>query len=387
MKLSDVGQIIGGGTPSTTNPEYWDGDISWITPKDLSNYPKRYISKGIRTITEEGFNSSSTKMLPKNTILFTSRAPIGYIAIAEKDLCTNQGFKSIVCDSKKCHYLYLYYWLKNNIDIIKENANGSTFMEISGTSMKNLEINLPTLDIQKKIAKILSNIDEKIELNNQINDNLQEISKQLYKRWFIDFEFPNEEGNPYKSSGGKMVNSELGEIPEGWIVKNLKEFFPVVTGKKDANASSDSGNYPFFTCSQKVSKIDSFSFDNSAVLLAGNGDFNVKVYRGKFDAYQRTYVLIPYNKEELGFLYHCVKYNLNDITSGHRGSVIKFITKGNIEDFKIAFCLKEELINVFQKTLIKIESINNEIETLTQLRDTLLSKLMNGEIDLENIEI
>lgn len=184
--------------------------------------------------------------------------------------------------------------------------------------------------------------------------------------------------NIYKE---KYVDSKQYEL------KNLNMFFPVITGKKDANASSNNGKYPFFTCSQNSLKIDEFSFDDSALLLAGNGDFNVKFYRGKFDAYQRTYVLIPYDKKKLGFLYFSLKYNLNDLTSGYRGSVIKFITKGNIEKYKIPDIENKNYEDIFNDILCKIEKNNKENETLEQLRDTLLPKLMNGEINLENIEI
>lgn len=172
IKLSELGEIVGGSTPSTKDITNYDGEISWITPKDLANHNNIFIENGERSITIKGFNSCSVKMLPKNSILFTSRAPIGYIAIAKKELCTNQGFKSII-PNDKIYYLFLYYLLKYNKDYIASFGSGTTFKEISGKVMKNIEIVIPDrLEIQKKIAYILFNIDKKIELNNQINDNL-----------------------------------------------------------------------------------------------------------------------------------------------------------------------------------------------------------------------
>ncbi|MCK9331344.1 MAG: restriction endonuclease subunit S, partial [Candidatus Cloacimonetes bacterium] len=132
-----------------------------------------------------------------------------------------------------------------------------------------------------------------------------------------------------------MVESELGLIPKGWEVKEQDEFFPVVTGKKNANVASDNGKYKFFTCSQQVFTTDDYSFEGEAILVAGNGDFNVKYYNGKFEAYQRTYVLIPNNPKIAGLLYFAIKNNLDDITKGHRGSVINFITKGHLANYKI----------------------------------------------------
>ncbi|MGN1394303.1 MAG: restriction endonuclease subunit S, partial [Succinivibrionaceae bacterium] len=172
-KLSELGDIVGGATPSTKNIEnYKQGTIPWITPKDLSNFSKRYISNGERYITEKGFRSCSTQMLPKNSILFSSRAPIGYIAIANNELCTNQGFKSII-PNKDIDYLFLYYLLKYQKNEIENLAVGSTFKEVSGIIMKNIVVQIPqSIEEQRRISTILDNIDTKIELNNAINKNL-----------------------------------------------------------------------------------------------------------------------------------------------------------------------------------------------------------------------
>ena len=171
--LGDIGTIVGGATPSTKQPEnYYDGDIAWITPKDLANYSNRFISRGERNITEIGLKSCSTQLLPKHTVLFSSRAPIGYIAIANQELCTNQGFKSVV-PNEKTDYLFLFYLLKYNKDKIERLGSGTTFKEVSGSTMKNVEIRVPeSIEEQRSIAYFLSILDDKIELNSKINDNL-----------------------------------------------------------------------------------------------------------------------------------------------------------------------------------------------------------------------
>ena len=174
--IGDIGTVVGGGTPSTKNEKYYNGNISWITPKDLSSFHKRYIYHGERAISEMGYKNSSTQMLPAGSVLFSSRAPIGYIAIAGKNLCTNQGFKSIVPDSKICDSLFLYYLLSYYKYDIEAIASGTTFMEVSGTAMKNFRIRIPNLEVQKRIARILSSLDDKIELNAQINHNLEGIA-------------------------------------------------------------------------------------------------------------------------------------------------------------------------------------------------------------------
>lgn len=170
--LSDLGTIVGGATPSTKDPNNYNGNIPWITPKDLSGYNKRYISKGERNITENGLNSCSTQLMPKNTVLFSSRAPIGYVAIAKNNICTNQGFKSVI-PSEKVDPMYLYYLLVYNKENIERMGSGTTFKEVSGSTMKKIEVSVPKdINEQKKIASVLDAIDSRIELNNTINDNL-----------------------------------------------------------------------------------------------------------------------------------------------------------------------------------------------------------------------
>lgn len=153
--LEDVGDVVGGGTPSKTNSSYYTTDgIHWLTPKDLSITKAKFTSKGTIDITEEGYNKSSAKLMPKGSVLFSSRAPIGYITIALNDICTNQGFKSII--PKKCGTAYIYYFLKTNTPIIEAKASGSTFKEASGSLMKSLPIIIPPDEVEKEFNKLVN---------------------------------------------------------------------------------------------------------------------------------------------------------------------------------------------------------------------------------------
>lgn len=253
-------------------------------------------------------------------------------------------------------YFAISDWFRKRAIALMTGSSGR--QRVQTDKLMDLEVIMPDLETQKKIVRILSALDKKIELNNQQNETLFELGRLLYVE--------------------KFENNEAIDKVE------LKHFFPVVTGKKDANVSSEKGKYPFFTCSKAISRIDDYVFDADAILLAGNGDFNVKFYRGKFDAYQRTYVLIPNNPEYLGFLYWAISCNLPKLTANYRGSVIKFITKGNIESFKVPF-VENEFILIFMKYLEKIEKNNRENETLVKMRDALLPKLISGEIKLDKI--
>ncbi len=264
-------------------------------------------------------------------------------------------------DESKITKDYLYWFMRTNNyqRRVVASQSGTAIHHTSPDRILDIDITLPSIEEQKKITKVLFDFDDKIDINCRINDNLYKLGLNILRE--------------------KTVNSETK--------KELKNFFDVRTGKKDANASVDNGDYPFFTCSQQISYIDSYSYDGPAILLAGNGDFNVKVYDGKFDAYQRTYVLMPFDSKYLGYLYFAISDNLNDITSSFRGSVIKFITKNMIEDYKIPYVEDEKIYNLLNNIIYQIMQNEEENKHLSQLRNTILPKIIGGEIKVDNIEL
>lgn len=187
--LSDLGTVVGGATPSTKNPaNYEGGTISWITPKDLADFKGRYIARGERMITDAGLSSCSTQLMPEHSVLFSSRAPIGYVAIAANELCTNQGFKSVV-PNERTDYLFLYYLLRYYKDAIENLGSGTTFKEVSGSTMRNVKVKVPVLfSEQKKIASVLGAIDDKIEENERINNNLLQQAQAVFAKEFLSFD-------------------------------------------------------------------------------------------------------------------------------------------------------------------------------------------------------
>ncbi|WP_441370357.1 restriction endonuclease subunit S [Acinetobacter lwoffii] len=191
MKLGDCTEIFSGSTPRTNNPDFWDGDIIWVTPKDLSKLKSKFISKTESKITQLGFDSCSTKLLPENSVLFSSRAPIGHVAINTVPMCTNQGFKSFVPKSNLLDAQYLYYWLKANKEYLQDLGVGATFKEISKTVIANVEIPLPPINEQRRIASILDKADELRQKRQQAIEKLD----QLLQATFIDM-FGDPVSNP-----------------------------------------------------------------------------------------------------------------------------------------------------------------------------------------------
>ncbi|MDW3558025.1 restriction endonuclease subunit S [Helicobacter pylori] len=221
--LKDLGKIVGGATPPTNNPKNYGNKIAWITPKDLSTLQGRYIKKGSRSISRLGFKSCSCVLLPKHAILFSSRAPIGYVAIAEKRLCTNQDFKSII-PNKKIYFEFLYYLLKYHKNNLINMGEGTTIKGIYNIALGLFQVKIPpTYYEQQKIARTLSVLDQKIENNHKINELLHKILELLYEQYFVRFDFSDENNKPYQTSGGKMkFSKELNRlIPNDFEVKTL----------------------------------------------------------------------------------------------------------------------------------------------------------------------
>lgn len=176
--FSEIGEIVGGGTPSKKVDDYWNGDIPWLSPKDLSLNPAMFTGRGQNSITELGYKKSSAKLMPRNSILFSSRAPIGYITIAENDISTNQGFKSII-PKPEYPYTFVYELLKQETPSLESSASGSTFKEVSGTHLKNHEIRIPPHSAIIKFHESVEPLFKTINLNEKEIQKLIEVRDLL----------------------------------------------------------------------------------------------------------------------------------------------------------------------------------------------------------------
>jgi type I restriction enzyme S subunit len=251
------------------------------------------------------------------------------------------------------------------------------------------------LPSQFAIAHILSSLDDKIELNNNINKELENMAKTIYDYWFVQFDFPDRNGKSYKTSGGKMVYNEKvkREIPNDWEVKELNDFCNVFTGKKDVNQTVVNGKYKFFSCAPNYLLSNEYIYDGEAILVSGNGSYTGRVsyYNGKFDLYQRTYACVAKNKDItiMPFLYFYMKFFFQPrFKGGTCGSAIPYIVLSDLINLGIPY--KSELLEKYSqiaKPLLKRWFDNQqENEVLSQLRDFLLPLLMNGQITAKDIK-
>lgn len=177
--IADLGEVVGGATPSTNNPAYFcDDGIAWISPKDLTGTGLKFIFRGEQCITESAYNSCSTKLMPAGTVLFTSRAPVGTVAIAMNDICTNQGFKSVI-PKKEIGTAFVYYFLKENKQLIESHASGTTFMEVSGNVLKNIPAIVPKPEVADQFTAICTPLFNEQRQNELEIGRLQELQQTL----------------------------------------------------------------------------------------------------------------------------------------------------------------------------------------------------------------
>ena len=401
VRLRDVGKIVGGATPSTRNPQNYGGVIPWITPKDLSINKERFIEFGERNISEQGLNSCSAKMLPKGSILFSSRAPIGYVAIAGTLLCTNQGFKSFVPDANKMDSMFSYYLLKHNSENIANLGSGTTFMEVSGKVMSDFIVNIPDLLTQQEIAGILSSLDAKIETNNKLNEKLEEMAQAIFKSWFVDFE-------PFKDK--PFHETELGMIPEGWEVVSLDEltskFGTGLNPRK--NFVLGHGNNYYVTIKnmnnnriyldEKCDKVDDEALlkinarsklKKGDLLFSGIGTIGrvamVNEEPKNWNTSESVFNMHPSKLCTSEFLYVLLLSDVFQkfVKMNALGAVQQGIRMASLKSYKIAIPGKKVMLSfcsIIKPIVDYIQSNNEENDRLASLRDTLLPRLMSGEL-------
>lgn len=341
---------------------------SYITKKEavLGKYPVILGGK------EPAYYIDKYNHTGKAIVISRSGASAGYVSFWNEPIFITDGF--LIEPTQSTSHEFLFYLLKNKQAELSGKQRGSAIPHVTPDLIKSISVMLPSLPTQRRIASILSAYDDLIENNRRQIKLLEEAAQRLYREWFVELRFPGHEGV-------KVVDG----VPEGWKKVCLKDICETKTGKKDANFGCDDGAYPFFTCAQAPIKAPSYSFDCSAVILAGNGDFNVKLYRGKFEAYQRTYVLSPANTEYLFLLYNAVSRNMNVLTKGASGSTIKFLTKGMIDSIELLIPSSQLLTTYNQNSAAlqkSIEALHRKVALAVEARDRLLPKLMNSEMEI-----
>jgi type I restriction enzyme S subunit len=387
-RLDEIGRVVGGGTPSSKVKTYWGGDVGWITPADLSGYQFKHIGNGSRDITELGLKKSSAKLHPKNTVLMTSRAPIGYLAIADKPVATNQGFQSIRCNEDIADFNFIYYLLgayKEGIALI---ASGATFPEVSSGKVRQYKIKLPPLPTQQKIAKTLSNYDDLIENNLKRIKLLEESARLTYEEWFLRF----------RIDGKKLEIDPESGLPLGWEKKSLGDCVNNYDNQRRPLSKlireDRPGDYPYYGAASVLDHIDDFIFDGKYLLVGEDGTVQTKegvpmlqFINCKFWVSNHAHILTGKNIST-EFLY--LALNVYPISNHITGAAQPKINQQNLNRIPMVIA-NEDLRAGFDKIILpifkQIFNLKNQNQLLKEARDILLPRLMTGMIDTDDMDI
>ena len=419
--LSEVINLIGGGTPKRSETAFWNGDIPWLSIKDFNN-DSRYVENAEEYITRLGLEKSSTKLLDPGMLIISARGTVGKLAQLKSQMAFNQSCYGLDANSEYLENDYLYYLLKIKIRELESIAHGSVFDTITRETFNNIFVRIPPKKEQLAIVEILGALDSKIELNQKMNETLEEIAKTLFKSWFIDFDPVRAKAERRPEGISKEIsdlfpdsfeNSELGEIPKGFKVDSLENQYNISIGKTPPRKESqwfseNPRDIPWASIKDMgdagvyISKTSEFLTNDAVdkfnihVIPKNNVILSFKLTVGRVSILQNDMCtneaiahFVPKNADlRKGFTY-CLLKSVRYESLSSTSSIATAVNSKIVKTIKLVFPSKSLLsaFNEFCHPIFKKIEINtNEIKTLVALRDTLLPKLLSGEIKISDIE-
>ena len=380
--------IIGGGTPKTGKSEYWNGDIPWLSVKDFNN-DYRYVYETEKTITQAGLDSSSTKLLKRNDSIISARGTIGAMAMIPYPMAFNQSCYGLRAKEGLVDEEYLYYLIKHNVVILKKNTHGSVFDTITRETFERIEVKLPSLMEQKVIASILRDLDNKIELNNEINNNLEQQLLTYYRELFI---------TNAKATWIVGTIADLGNVVGGSTPSKKKAEYYTDNGIAWITPKDLSNDHSKFITHGEID-ITELGFANSAAVRMPSGTVlfssrapigYIAIADGEVTTNQGFKSVVPFAEIGTAFVYCFLKENLTIIENMASGSTFKEIS-GSTMKVVPAIIPDSDTLSLFKDyaDVIFNQQRNKETENkrLSSVRDLLLPRLMSGELDISDLDL
>jgi type I restriction enzyme S subunit len=391
--MSRIGNVQGGSTPETGKEEYWDGDIPWLTPTEVTENRKIEISETNRNITEEGYESTSTHLMPENSLLLTTRATIGSALINKVPMCTNQGFQNIE-PKDDVNTLYLYYQVRYAADYLDSLGSGSTFNEISKSMLKNVELPVPEKDEQRRIASVLYNVDQAIQKTEEIIEQTQRVKKGLMQDLFTEGYFEHQKFEEHHT---------LGRYPASWDIKQVEEIGQVNPESFSAEEYEEE-KFDYITLTNvsegQILEIEETPTDEApsrAKRKVRSGDVLIGTVRPKQRSHAKVSEEYNGNVCSTGFSVIRTKEMNSDYLSQeiftHRffsqmqayvaGSGYPAVTNSDVKKMRVAVPPKEEqnkIAEVLKEHDEEIENLEMEKKQLQRLKKGLMQDLLTGEV-------
>ena len=383
-KLSEIMDIIGGGTPKTSKPEYWNGDIPWLSVKDINN-DYRYVYETEKTITQAGLDNSSTKILKRNDSIISARGTVGEIAMIPFSMAFNQSCYGLRAKESLVDAEYLYYLIKHNVVILKKNTHGSVFDTITRDTFDGIEVELPSLQEQTVVASILRDLDDKIEVNNEINNNLEYQARAIFINEFLSLKTPPD--------GWKQASLiDIADYLNGLAMQKYRpaddEIGISVLKIKELRQGCCDNNSEL--CSPNIKS--EYIIHDGDVIFSWSGSLLVDFWCGGICGLNQHLFKVTSSKYDKWFYYAWTKHHLDRFISvaADKATTMGHIKRGELAKAEV-FIPNESDYSRIGALLQPIYDliISNRIENkkLALLRNTLLPKLMSGELDVSNIAL
>lgn len=367
--LGDIAEVIGGGTPSTTIAEYWDGDIVWLTPTEITSQDGKVVSDSIRKITDLGFKNSGAQMLPRDSVILTSRASVGHVALAGKDLCTNQGFQSLI-PKQSVLAKFLMFWIQQNRPEFESRSAGSTFKEISKSNVKSIKLQLPPLAEQKRIVDLISSVDSYIEA----------LQQQLESA---------------KKSRNAVLHELMTARGNDWVVRKLPEVVEVLDRMRKPINSTEredrKGNIPYYGANGQTGWIDEFIFNEELVLLGEDAiDFADPSARKAYLIQGPSWVnnhahVLRADKTIINSYFLMESLNKVDYSQYVSFGTRSKLTQASMNGIKVlvpSMKNQEKIVDLLANFDEVIEATQKSIGDSKVLRSGMLSNLLSGEHEI-----
>lgn len=372
--LYKIIDLIGGGTPKTSVPEYWNGDIPWLSVADFNN-GKKYVLETEKTITKVGLNNSSTKLLNEGDIIISARGTVGVVAVLGKEMTFNQSCYGIRAKSDLATTDYVYYLLKDTVSGFLQIAHGGVFDTITRDTFKEIEISLPPLPEQTAIASVLSSLDDKIDLLHRQNATLEKMAETLFRQWFVEEAKEEWETMPLS----QMANFLNGLACQKFPPKNEIDKLPVLKIKELSSGITENSDW----ASTEIKP--GYIVKNGDVIFAWSASLMVKIWNGQDCILNQHLFKVTSEDYPKWFYYLWCKHHLAEFISiaASHATTMGHIKRGDLDEALVLVPDNGELKLMSQQVEPIIEKVitnNNQIRTLTALRDTLLPKLMSGEV-------
>ena len=369
--LGEIAEVIGGGTPSTTNPEYWDGDIVWLTPTEITSQDGKVVSDSIRKISNLGFQNSGAQMLPRDSVILTSRASVGYVALAGTDLCTNQGFQSLI-PKPSVLAKFLMFWIQQNKPEFESRSAGSTFKEISKSNVKSIKLQLPPLPEQKRIVDLISSVDSYVEALQQQLESAKKsrnaVLHELLTAGGDDWIETTLDGIAEYINGYPFKPADLGDV--GLPVIRIKQLL-------DSNEPVDR---------TETDTPDRCLLRDGDIVFSWSGTLAVRIWnRGPAKLNQHLFRVVEKKNVYKGIIPLILDHAIEELEEKSHGTTMKHITKQTLLPHKVLLPPLPE-----QKRIVEIVNTIDEVISQTELtiskaqnlRSGLLLDLLSGEHEI-----